>query len=238
MTMIIYSATTESKLLLERLLQLQAVDADRRMASALQIDSYRNMDDGRHCRPAIKRRSGMLANHIFIIDMLLGYLASGLCLAVYIWPRLRAMDRVKAHRAIATFNSFRFFGLVFLLPGFVGPNLPAGFAVPAAYADLATALLAILALLAVRVRFLFWPLVWAFNLVGLADLVLDTAHAVSLNVPSIAGQLGASYAIVMLYVPALFLMHLFALWLLLRPAASPASPVRPAAAPMSVAVAE
>ncbi|HEX4030650.1 MAG TPA: hypothetical protein VHX20_09830 [Terracidiphilus sp.] len=178
----------------------------------------------------------MLANHIFIIDMALAYLAWGLCLAVYIWPRLRAMDGVKAHRAMATFNSFRFFGLVFLLPGFVGPNLPAGFAVPAAYADLATALLAILALLTVRVRFLFWPLVWTFNLVGIADLVLDTVHAVSMNVPSIAGQLGASYAIVILYVPALFLMHLFALWLLLlRPAARP---VRPAAAPMSVAVAE
>ena len=33
-----------------------------------------------------------------------------------------------------------------------------------AYGDLATALLAILALLTVRVRFLFWPLVWGFNL--------------------------------------------------------------------------
>ena len=60
------------------------------------------------------------------------------------------------------------------LPGFVGPNLPRGFATPVAYGDLATALLAILALLTVRVRFLFWALVWAFNLVGLADLVVGT----------------------------------------------------------------
>ena len=104
----------------------------------------------------------------------------------------------EAHRAIATFNSFRFFGLVFLLPGFVGPNLPPGFATPVAYGDLATALLAILALLAVRVRFLFWPLVWGFNLVGLADLVIDTARAVSVDLPSVAGQLGAGYAILML----------------------------------------
>ncbi len=132
----------------------------------------------------------MLPENIFRIDMVLGYLAAALCIATYVWPRLRAMDRVEAHRAIATFNSFRFFGLVFLLPGFVGPNLPGGFAAPAASGDLATGLLAILALLTVRVRSLFWPLVWAFNLVGLADLVIDTVNAWRLDVPSVAGQSG------------------------------------------------
>lgn len=154
---------------------------------------------------------------IFLIDMTLGYLAWALCIAAYVWPRLRAMDRVDAHRAIATFNSFRFFGLAFLLPGFVGPNLPAGWAAAAGYGDLLTALLAILALLTVRVRFLFWPLVWAFNLVGLADLVMDTVRASSIDLPSMAGQLGAGYAIPMLYVPALVWVHLLAFWLLLRP---------------------
>jgi hypothetical protein len=128
------------------------------------------------------------------------------------------MDRVAAHRALATFHSFRFFGLVFLLPGFVGPDLPAGFATPAAFGDLATGVLAILALLTVRVRALFWPLVWAFNLVGLADLAWDTVEAVRLSIPEVAGQLGAAYAIPMLYVPALVWTHLLAFRLLLRPA--------------------
>jgi hypothetical protein len=160
----------------------------------------------------------MPPSEIFLIDMALGYLAWGLLIATYVWPRLKAMDRFEAQRAIATFNSFRFFGLVFLLPGFVGPNLPAAWAATAAYGDLATGLLAILALLTVRQRFLFWPLVWAFNLVGFADLVIDTVGAVSINLPSIAGQLGAGYAIPMLYVPALFWMHLVAFRLLLRPA--------------------
>lgn len=177
----------------------------------------------------------MLAQNIFLIDMALGYLAWALCIAVYVWPRLKAMDRVEAHRAMATLNSFRFFGLVFLLPGFIGPNLPAGFAVPAAYGDLATGVLAILALLTVRVPFVFWPLVWAFNLVGLADLIRDTMLAARLNLPSVAGQLGAGYAIPILYVPALFWMHLLALRLLLRPAhAAP----RSAGAPMSLAATE
>src|SRR5499427_6667301 len=115
----------------------------------------------------------MSASEIFNIDMALGYFAWALCMATYVWPRLRAMDRVEAHRAIATFNSFRFFGLALLLPGFVGPNLPQGFSRPVAYGDLATALLAVLVLLTVRlrVRVVFWPLVWLFNLVGLADLI-------------------------------------------------------------------
>ena len=177
----------------------------------------------------------MPARAIFLIDMALGYLAWALCIAAYIWPRLRAMDRVEAHRAIATFHSFRFFGLAFLLPGFVGPNLPQGFAIPVAYGDLATALLAILTLVSVRRRFLFWPLVWAFNLVGLADLIIDTARAVSLYLPSVAGQLGAGYAVPMLYVPALFWTHLLALWLLLRPERMPA---RSAGTPMSLAATE
>src|ERR1700722_10941700 len=110
-------------------------------------------------RTTIAQGVPMRPQVIFGIDAPLAYLAWGLLISAYIWPRLKAMDRVEAHRAIATFNSFRFFGLVFLLPGFVGPNLPHGFAAPTAYGDLATAVLAILALLLVRVRFLFWPLI-------------------------------------------------------------------------------
>src|SRR6185312_2891804 len=107
----------------------------------------------------------MLSQNIFRIDMALGYLAFALLIGTYVWPRLKRMDQIEAHRAIAAFNSFRFFGLVFLLPGFVGANLPQSFATPVAYGDLITALLAILALLTVRVRSVFWPLVWALNLV-------------------------------------------------------------------------
>ena len=177
----------------------------------------------------------MPAPVIFLIDMPLGYLAAALCIGAYVWPRLGTMDRTQAHRAIATLHSFRFFGLVFLLPGFVGPNLPQELATAAAYGDFATGVLAILALLAVRVRRVFWTLVWAFNLVGLADLLIDTTLAVRLGLPSVAGQLGASYAILMLYVPALFWTHLAALWLLLRPA--PAL-TRAARAPTPLASAE
>jgi hypothetical protein len=108
----------------------------------------------------------MSVEPIFQIHLLLGYVAWLLCFGAYIWPRLKAADPIEAQRAIATLHSFRFFGLVFLIPGVVGPDLPASFATFAAYVDFATGLLAILALLTVRIRPLFWSFVVAFNLVG------------------------------------------------------------------------
>jgi hypothetical protein len=155
---------------------------------------------------------------IFNVHLLLGYVAWLLCFGAYVMPRLKSMDLVAAQRAIATLHSFRFFGLVFILPGVVGPNLPgAGFATFAAYWDLATGVLAMLALLTVRIRPLFWLFVVAFNLVGVVDLILDYYHAVQVGLPAMAGQLGATYAIPIIYVPVLMITHVVAFYLLLRP---------------------
>jgi hypothetical protein len=151
------------------------------------------------------------------MHLVLGYVAWLLCFGVYLLPRLKSMDPVAAQRAIATLHSFRFFGLVFIVPGVVGPNLPASFATFAAYWDFATGVLAILALLTVRIRPLFWLLVVAFNLVGTVDLILDYYHAVQIGLPAMAGQLGAAYAIPILYVPLLMITHVVAFYLLLRP---------------------
>ena len=84
----------------------------------------------------------MLPEHLFQIHLALGYVAWLLCFGVYILPSLRSLHRVEAHRVMATLHSFRFFGLVFLLPGVVGLNLPAGFATFSAYGDLTTGVLA------------------------------------------------------------------------------------------------
>ena len=152
---------------------------------------------------------------LFRIHLVLGYVAWLLCFGAYIWPRLKAMDRVDAHRAIATLHSFRFFGLVFILPGVVG-RLPAGFATVAAYGDFATGVLAMLALATVRMRPLFWPFVVAFNLVGVADLIVDYYDAIRDGLPAIAGELGATYWIPIIYVPLLVITHVAAFYLLAR----------------------
>jgi hypothetical protein len=126
------------------------------------------------------------------------------------------MDRVQAHRAIATLHSFRFFGLVFILPGVVG-NLPAGFTTFAAYGDFATGLLAMLALLAARQRSLFWPSVVAFNVAGTVDIIVDYYHAIRFGVDVNPGEFGATYAIPIIYVPLLMITHAVAFYLLARP---------------------
>jgi hypothetical protein len=153
---------------------------------------------------------------LFRIHLVLGYVAWLLCFGAYIWPKLKTMDRIEAHRAIATLHSFRFFGLVFVLPGVVGPNLPAGFATFAAYGDFATGVLAMMALLTIRIRPLFWLFVIAFNFVGTADILIDYYHANQLDLPALAGELGAAYAIPIIYVPVLMITHLAAFYLLAR----------------------
>ena len=154
---------------------------------------------------------------IFNLHLILGYVAWLLCFGVYVLPRLKSMDRAEAQRAIATLHSFRFFGLVFIVPGVVSPNLPADFAVFAAYGDFATGVLAMLALLTVRIRPLFWALVVAFNLVGTVDLIVDYYHAIQVGLPAHAEWLGATYAIPIIYVPLLMITHIAAFYFLVRP---------------------
>jgi hypothetical protein len=157
---------------------------------------------------------------IFQIHLVLGYVPWLLCFDAYVWPKLKRMDRVEAQRAIAALHSFRFFGLVFIVPGVVGPNLPTGFATFAAYGDFATGVLAMLALLTFWIRPLFWLFVIAFNLVGAADIIVDYYHGNQVGLPALAGELGATYAIPIIYVPVLMITHVVAFYLLLRPLVS------------------
>ncbi|HEY1946803.1 MAG TPA: hypothetical protein VGG97_07345 [Bryobacteraceae bacterium] len=154
---------------------------------------------------------------LFQTHLVLGYVACLLFFSAYVLPWLKSMDRFEAQRAISTLHSFRFFGLVFILPGVTGPNLPVGFATFAAYGDFAAGVLAILALLTARIRPLFWFFVVAFNVVGAADILLDYYHATQVNLPALAGQLGATYVIPIIYVPMLMITHAVALYWLVRP---------------------
>jgi len=154
---------------------------------------------------------------VFQIHLVLGYVPWLLCFGAYVWPRLKAMDQVEAQRAIATLHSFRFFGLVFLIPGVIGTNLPTDFATFAAYGDFATGLLAMLALRTVRVGPLFWSFVAGFNLLGTVDILVDYYHGNQVGLPALAGELGATYAIPIIYVPLLMITHVAAFCLLARP---------------------
>ena len=99
---------------------------------------------------------------IFGISALLGLVVWGIIGARDIWPALRRRPRAEALRPLLLLHAFRFVGLAFLVPGVVSPDLPNGYARPAAYGDLATSLLALLAIATLGSR----PgisVVWVFN---------------------------------------------------------------------------
>ncbi len=92
--------------------------------------------------------------------------------------------------------------MVFLVPTVVSPSLPQGFAVSAAYGDLAAGVLAMLALIALRRHWaVATGLVWLFNIVGTVDLLNALRHAEA--VP----HLGAAWYIPTFWVPVLLVSH-------------------------------
>jgi hypothetical protein len=106
-------------------------------------------------------------------------------------------------------------GLAFLVPGVVSPDLPDGFARPAAYGDLATSILALLAIATLRGR----PgiiVVWVFNIVGTVDLLNAFYQGDRLGVGIAPGLQGAAYFIPTVLVPLLLVTHVLVFCILLR----------------------
>ncbi len=157
---------------------------------------------------------------LFGISALLSLSGSVTFATLFLWPRLRAMDRGRALAALAAPHLFlRFLGLSFFVPGVVSPTLPRAFAVPAAVGDLVAGFLAIAAVVALRRRARVAPaLAWLFNGWGAADFLLATASGLRAGLDP--GALGAAYYLPTALVPPLLVTHVLAFGLLLRRAAS------------------
>ncbi len=69
----------------------------------------------------------------FFVSIAFSFIAWGIVTARYIWPELRLRQRAEALRPLLILHSFRFIGLVLLVPGVVSSDLPAAFAHAAAY---------------------------------------------------------------------------------------------------------
>jgi hypothetical protein len=143
---------------------------------------------------------------VFAISVLLGFVVWGMIGARYFWPALRERRRTEALRPLLFLHAFRFVGLSFLVPGVVSPDLPAAFAQPAAYGDLATCMLALLAI-AMLGSGLGTIIVWVFNIVGTVDLLSAFYQADRLGVGLTPGLQGAAYFIPTVLVPLLLVTH-------------------------------
>ena len=150
---------------------------------------------------------------LFGISVAFGFVAWAVVTVFYIWPELRTRSRIEALRPLLALHGFRFIGLSFLVPGVVSADLPIAFARDAAYGDVVAAILALLALTALRSK-LGIALVWVFNIWGSLDLLnaFYVANATGLW----AGQLGAAFFIPTAIVPLLLITHALVFRILLK----------------------
>ncbi len=156
----------------------------------------------------------MSSIEIFRIHLAEGFLACALFVGIYWWPVLARIDRRHALRQIAMLNAFRFEGLLFLMPAFLGPaGLPAAFAVPAAYGDFATSLLAIASIVTFRWERVALAFTVLYTLLGTADLINNIYRVMKLGI--LPENFSQTYAIPILYVPLLLITHGVTVWLLL-----------------------
>ena len=170
---------------------------------------------------------------LFGIQYTLSLVAYGLIGFWYVAPRLSRLPREVALVPLLWVHAFRIVGGTILAPGAVDASVPGEFRTTIGYGDLATAVLALIALIALRARFsAAIPLVWLCVAVGLADTVNAIAQSMRYSVFNY--PLGVNWVIVTIYVPALLVSSLLIIVQLLRPDPSelgvPSDPPRARAA--------
>ena len=139
---------------------------------------------------------------IFGLQFLLSLVVWGVIVGVLLGPWLTRLPAYEALIWLSVPHAFRHIGMAFLVPGLNDQPLPADFANPAAYGDLASGVLALLAILALRSR---WSaaaaLVWTLNIVGTVDLANALRHL------DVASKFGATWFIPTMLVPLLLVTH-------------------------------
>jgi len=150
---------------------------------------------------------------LFGISVAFSFVVWGSITRQYIWPALSKRTRDDALRPILLLHAFRFVGLAFLIPGVVSPELPPAFARPVAYGDLASAILALLAIATLKGR-LGPAMVWTFNIVGTIDLLNAFYQGNRLALEP--GLQGAAFFLPTVVVPLLLITHAVVFRLMVR----------------------
>jgi len=159
---------------------------------------------------------------LFGIQFTLSLVAYALFAVWYVAPRLSRLPREAALAPLLWVHVFRIAGGTILAPGSVDPGVPDTFRTLVGYGDMATAFLALAALIALRARFSgAIAMVWLF----LGFATLDTLDAIvqSMRYSVFDYALGLNWAIVTIYVPALLVSSALILVQLLRPREARAS---------------
>ena len=151
---------------------------------------------------------------LFGIQFTLSLVVYALLAYWYVAPRLSGLPREVSLVPLLWIHAFRVVGGSILAPGAVDPGVPMDFRTMVGYGDLATAFLALLALIALRARFSgAIALVWLCIGVGTLDTLNAIVQSVRYSVFTYA--LGVNWVIVAVYVPALLVSSVLIFRLLL-----------------------
>ncbi len=164
----------------------------------------------------------MITDLFLPLSIAIGILCYSLIAKWYFMPWLSRQSRKDALTPLLLLHGFRYIGLAFLIQGVTAEVLDPRFANPAAYGDLLAAVLALLALFALRLNAsIAIPLVWVFNIVGFLDLLNALFQGFRHNA---TGHFGSTYFIPAVIVPLLLVTHIIIFKLLLtRPSPAGAS---------------
>lgn len=133
----------------------------------------------------------------------------------YVMPRLSKQPREIALAALLWVHVFRVVGGTILAPGAVEASVPMDFRVVVGLGDMATAILALVAIVALHNHWHYGiALAWLCVTVGM----LDTVNAIiqSMRYSIFAYALGINWVIVTIYVPALIVSSVLIFRLLLK----------------------
>ncbi len=153
----------------------------------------------------------MTIEAIFGLQFGFSLLVVALIARAYVAPWLSTLPLHSALAVLVIPHMFRHIGMSFQVPGLVGADIPGDFAAAAAYGDLASAALAVIAFLLLRARAtVAITLVWVLNLVGFFDLLNALRQAEAIP------QLGVTWYIPTFIVPVLLVSHVMMFVLLAR----------------------
>lgn len=149
--------------------------------------------------------SHILVTPILPINMLLSTFVFYLAYRLYLRPKLASLDARLILTPILLLHSLRHLGLMFIAPGVTLPGMPQEFAIPAAYGDLLTAILALASLFALQSNARATPLLLGlFTIVGFLDLVDAVTLATITGAPA---YMSAAAWIPVFWVPLLLVTH-------------------------------
>ena len=151
---------------------------------------------------------------IFVVQFVLSIFAWVIIARWFVISWIKTRSDLEVLPILIIPQLFRHIGATLLVPGVAASSLPPLFAVSTAYGDIATALLAMLSVSALVLR---WKraltIVWIFNIFGSLDMVHSLIQGARLKV---APHLGAAWVVPTFVVPMMLTIHFLVFYTLVR----------------------